>query len=270
MSSEWNQTCLVCGVKTKSNCSKCLQAGVDNFFCGADHQRLVWPVHRLVCGPGKAKPFQWPLLTQDEADEAIKHMHESTRKLTSMSGHRWTVAKALQQSAGVQEDRAESAIRDVTVGRPSHRLPVEDQQRVLLVVRAHEYLRLAGLGDPLRPRTTTPHSILNDLAHHDLNVARDGPFWSPDRDEPWCNKYRHQMLVLFALAGKGRESLPRDSPAELQTYISSAYMRAADFFKTTIAPSKPEVAAHLLKEFAPAFKLATELRAKAAAPSGAV
>ncbi|BGP39500.1 hypothetical protein JCM10450v2_003466 [Rhodotorula kratochvilovae] len=32
---------------------------------------MVWPVHKLVCGSGKAKPVTWPGLTAQEADEAI-------------------------------------------------------------------------------------------------------------------------------------------------------------------------------------------------------
>jgi len=41
MSSEWDQTCLVCGVKTENRCSRCAKAGIDISFCSQDHQALV-------------------------------------------------------------------------------------------------------------------------------------------------------------------------------------------------------------------------------------
>ncbi|GAA5914374.1 hypothetical protein JCM8208_002828, partial [Rhodotorula glutinis] len=46
------QPCEVCGVETTQRCSSCLEAGIDLFFCGKDHQKLVWPAHKTVCGPG--------------------------------------------------------------------------------------------------------------------------------------------------------------------------------------------------------------------------
>lgn len=47
-------------------------------------------------------------------------------------------------------------------------------------------------------------------------------------------------------------------------------MRAAEFTGTTVAASKPELAAHLLEQFRPVVTLAAEQRAKAAALGMAV
>ena len=55
----------------------------------------VWKAHRRVCGPGKANPFTWPLLSQLEADEIVKHMHESTGMLKDGQLGPSTVAEAL-------------------------------------------------------------------------------------------------------------------------------------------------------------------------------
>ncbi|BGP47599.1 hypothetical protein JCM10450v2_003464 [Rhodotorula kratochvilovae] len=73
MASQDLQPCLVCGEKTKNRCSACQAAGIDLFFCSREHQKLVWPVHKLVCGPGKANPFLWPALSQQEVDEILSN-----------------------------------------------------------------------------------------------------------------------------------------------------------------------------------------------------
>ncbi|BGP69966.1 MYND-type domain-containing protein [Rhodotorula toruloides] len=63
--------CLVCGTQTKNRCSACATAGIDLFFCSPEHQKLVWHVHRLFCGPGKADPWRWPPLSPAEVDAAL-------------------------------------------------------------------------------------------------------------------------------------------------------------------------------------------------------
>ncbi|TNY22464.1 hypothetical protein DMC30DRAFT_145490 [Rhodotorula diobovata] len=100
MTTEWDKTCLVCGTKTRNRCSDCAKAGIDLFFCSHEHQKLVWKAHRLVCGPGKANPFMWPLLTEDESREVLAHMHESTADLGES-----TVAHAVETLIGVAPEQ---------------------------------------------------------------------------------------------------------------------------------------------------------------------
>ncbi|GAA5909813.1 hypothetical protein JCM6882_002683 [Rhodosporidiobolus microsporus] len=63
--------CCVCGEGTTTRCGSCAEAGFDLFFCSKEHQKLIWPHHKRVCGP-RSNPFIWPGLTQDEAEEAKK------------------------------------------------------------------------------------------------------------------------------------------------------------------------------------------------------
>ncbi|GAA6041053.1 hypothetical protein JCM8097_004692 [Rhodosporidiobolus ruineniae] len=63
--------CLVCGEETASRCEACRQAGIDLFFCSREHQKLLWPVHKKVCGPGKANPSTWPALSTQEQEEVV-------------------------------------------------------------------------------------------------------------------------------------------------------------------------------------------------------
>ncbi|GAA5915114.1 zinc finger MYND domain-containing protein [Sporobolomyces salmoneus] len=60
--------CVVCGKETAVGCSVCKRAGLDwMYFCSVEHQRLIWHVHKRVCGKN---PFEWPPLTEEEAKEA--------------------------------------------------------------------------------------------------------------------------------------------------------------------------------------------------------
>ncbi|GAA6014624.1 hypothetical protein JCM11491_000174 [Sporobolomyces phaffii] len=61
--------CVVCGKACRQGCSTCSRAGLDwMYFCSVDHQKLIWPVHKRVCG---ANPFRWPTLTDEEAAEIL-------------------------------------------------------------------------------------------------------------------------------------------------------------------------------------------------------
>ncbi|GAA5905074.1 hypothetical protein JCM6882_002433 [Rhodosporidiobolus microsporus] len=53
-----------------------------------EHQKLIWPTHKLVCGPGKANPFLWPDLSQSELDAATKLLELPLEKQLSVEGCR--------------------------------------------------------------------------------------------------------------------------------------------------------------------------------------
>ncbi|GAA6043815.1 hypothetical protein JCM8097_002062 [Rhodosporidiobolus ruineniae] len=76
MSQSTSGPCLVCGEETTSRCGACRQARIDLFFCLREHQKLLWPVHKKVCGPGKANPFTWPGFSNSEASEIEQHLHD--------------------------------------------------------------------------------------------------------------------------------------------------------------------------------------------------
>ncbi|KPV75216.1 uncharacterized protein RHOBADRAFT_43705 [Rhodotorula graminis WP1] len=75
MSTPQPQPCVVRGAQTKNRCSACARAGVDLFFCSTAHQQLVWKVHRMVCGPDKAKPLMPPPLEEDELPAIFDALH---------------------------------------------------------------------------------------------------------------------------------------------------------------------------------------------------
>ncbi|GAA5987479.1 hypothetical protein JCM10908_001972 [Rhodotorula pacifica] len=84
--------CLVCGASTSTRCSSCAsKSGFDLFFRSKEHQKLAWPVHRLVCGD-RAHPFRLPPFSQEEAELLIFRlfakckfkMHESAQDMLRM------------------------------------------------------------------------------------------------------------------------------------------------------------------------------------------
>ncbi|GAA5858426.1 hypothetical protein JCM9279_005563 [Rhodotorula babjevae] len=64
------QPCEVCGTSTRRCCAACRAAGLNIFFCSKAHQKLVWPAHKPVCGPGKAFPMAVLPLTDLELKAA--------------------------------------------------------------------------------------------------------------------------------------------------------------------------------------------------------
>ncbi|BGO91118.1 hypothetical protein NBRC10512_005788 [Rhodotorula toruloides] len=68
--------CMVCGKETQNRCSKCADAGIDLFFCSPEHQKLVWPGHRIFCG-SQAFPVSFPLLSKAEVASIVGNLDKT-------------------------------------------------------------------------------------------------------------------------------------------------------------------------------------------------
>jgi len=238
----------------------------------------VWSIHKCVCGPGKANPFVWPLLSVDEAREAIEHMHESTGLLTRCPPERNTVAKALQDDMGIPSSqvpvrprssrgrlRLVPAVRQacrstadspcshpqlmidgVTAGRfPISAANFMRQQLLVATVRMLEHARRASLPtsvetlDTFRQRKLT--SVWGAASDWDVNGAfDDSTTWEEHGTEPWRAKARHYVLMIrLVLLLCGRRS-------ELEASLAAHRARLADYVRTAVAASSPKLAAELL------------------------
>ncbi|GAA6019572.1 hypothetical protein JCM11491_001341 [Sporobolomyces phaffii] len=72
--------CVVCGTTCWTRCSQCTASGLDwMYFCSREHQKLVWCVHRRVCGQ-HAKLFVWPKLSPAEVAQASQAGRLRVRK----------------------------------------------------------------------------------------------------------------------------------------------------------------------------------------------
>ncbi|GAA5887832.1 hypothetical protein JCM6882_000769 [Rhodosporidiobolus microsporus] len=77
MANDKEDKCWICGKMTINACSACRESGIEISFCSTEHQKLAWPIHKHVCGPGRAKPFLWPPMLPDEVEEMIEHRGKS-------------------------------------------------------------------------------------------------------------------------------------------------------------------------------------------------
>ncbi|BGP07572.1 hypothetical protein NBRC10512_005765 [Rhodotorula toruloides] len=107
-------TCIVCGKKSESRCQPCGKAGVEVYFCGAEHQRAIWPVHKFFCGP-KACPLVWPDLTTAEADAAWKQRtwcDDSSEAIHYED--RIPITSAFKQIIGIEENELQNVLQSLT------------------------------------------------------------------------------------------------------------------------------------------------------------
>ncbi|BGP47613.1 hypothetical protein JCM10450v2_003478 [Rhodotorula kratochvilovae] len=223
--------CLVCGEETKNRCSACQKAGIDLFFCSTEHQKLVWFAHMLVCGPGKANPFTWPLLTTAEAEDAIAH------KATPTPGH----GLNLMQIFEVPSDALNRMLRELAdpAGR---RQPWSFEQMVIGVVRMQAAAR--------RYRgNRNPSSVDLLSGSRQTDVLHIASQWAARIDtklieDPTPVHTRtmllHRVVVAFALlrSGYGEPANPAAEP-----FVVGALERVADAIEVDCTPYNPTQAA---------------------------
>ncbi|BGO91089.1 hypothetical protein NBRC10512_005819 [Rhodotorula toruloides] len=179
--------CLVCGKETKNRCSSCAKAGIDLFFCSPEHQKLVWHVHRLFCGPGKANPWRWPLLSPDEVQAAI-----ATLDLVSVThSESKTLADQLLRIYNEPRERLPDIIRSLS--GPTG-LPLDYETSALACVRMHaHFVRGNNLKNDGILKPSPPLEILTSLRLSSfLYCFRDDP-------PPWVTGYLHRLSIFVAL-----------------------------------------------------------------------
>ncbi|GAA5990913.1 hypothetical protein JCM10908_000079 [Rhodotorula pacifica] len=77
MTSNPPKLCVVCAKAATQRCSECVKAVFSLYVCSKEHQKLIWPFHKHLCGPGKAIPFKHPALADHELDILMSHLDAS-------------------------------------------------------------------------------------------------------------------------------------------------------------------------------------------------
>ncbi|GAA5938591.1 hypothetical protein JCM3775_002167 [Rhodotorula graminis] len=238
------QPCEVCGVETTRRCSACVKAGISLFFCGKDHQKLIWPAHKTVCGPGKAHPFMVEPLSDEEVawvrgelgttslasgvtlSQELVDLSQSDRSAKSilgeLTGNTYLTSKIRKENLIVQW------IRAVYVGQKHARLnsPSKmDLQRVF----ADKPNRLPAF------MTTQPSASILRRIYAKLEALYIGV----EVDEStWFSLVQHKALIMSYLL---QVSVVRGHPDELQSYWELCCSRMYAWIRAGAGSNDPRI-----------------------------
>ncbi|GAA6044166.1 hypothetical protein JCM8097_003732 [Rhodosporidiobolus ruineniae] len=245
MSLKTTQECWVCGKATAERCSACAKEGIDIFFCSAEHQKLVWPVHKLFCGPGRAKPFILPLFTEDEANDMLGRLDEPFDDVDGITGGGGTTT--LKQALLTQQPfdsrfitmwfRLYSAIGTGSRNYARNRGP----QFHLALARLADFHRLS------RPKPSPSHGPLSPAQYALAQVSRmvvldlHSIYCGPNEPLPrfsWLTHLLHRAAFYFFLAAQRAENA-QSTHQVLEDYAKG---QLAEVIKNEVGPAHPAVA----------------------------
>ncbi|BGP16696.1 hypothetical protein JCM10213v2_004698 [Rhodosporidiobolus nylandii] len=176
------EACWVCGKVTANRCSACEAQGMSIFFCSREHQKLIWPVHKLVCG-SSSNPIAYPLLTVEESQQAKAHAYEAVR------------VEGKDASLALHLSRLRCTVNHLArVTRGAHDvMPASQQQRLLRLIRASEDIRLSYTGRTAgvpAERRAMQRVVFTLDAHLDTAVV---PY------PAWSSELEHRALTFVYL-----------------------------------------------------------------------
>ncbi|BGO96444.1 Proteophosphoglycan ppg4 [Rhodotorula toruloides ATCC 204091] len=191
-------TCIMCGKKSESRCQPCGKAGVEVYFCGAEYQRAIWPVHKFFCGP-KACPLVWPDLTAAEADAAWKQRtwYDDSSEAIHYEDH-IPITSAFKQIIGIEENELQNVLQSLT-GK-GEMTPTVAARRQALV----KWVRLALFNHTLMQNQQSAKMYGNNMImlHGILSVfSTAGLLYLPDA--PWISEIVARIMGLNFKAGQG-------------------------------------------------------------------
>ncbi|GAA5887834.1 hypothetical protein JCM6882_000770 [Rhodosporidiobolus microsporus] len=216
MTDKRTEPCWICGTPTSTRCQACGTAGIDIFFCSKEHQKLVWAVHKLVCGPGKASPFLWPLLSQEEADDIFANLdypfplddpETSARKQTSLVER---VAAISDPPLG--REHTLSLLRGATDETKWSNIPVLVGQEFLIRIRVAQFMRLSYPFVSSSPRANS--RLRSAVVFCSTMLAYHIPLEEPQHilqgipvstRPAWWSKVAHRTLLAGYLSMGGRK-----------------------------------------------------------------
>ncbi|KAJ8294860.1 hypothetical protein OF846_001935 [Rhodotorula toruloides] len=178
--------CVVCGQATTNRCSKCAKVEHHLAFCSPEHQRLVWPTHRRLCGRDLDSGIHSPWLSRKEAEEAVAHFdHE----VPGWSNDVESIAQWLRKLLG--RPVTQEILQDFTEGN-KHPLDFSAAQDALGAIREVEFGRkTAGLELDDAFRDCDVFTIVNHVWSTVQPLA-------PSK-ELWFGGWIHRLAILLHL-----------------------------------------------------------------------
>ncbi|GAA6010669.1 hypothetical protein JCM10207_007795 [Rhodosporidiobolus poonsookiae] len=160
--------CLMCGAETTQRCSACAAAELDLFFCSTEHQKLLWPVHRDVCG-ANSNPFRWPLLSNDEVDDASKNLTVAQSGEASLQGFMSMIGAPPSISPSFLKfgvTKLLSGVRSSEFHRLRSVAPAQTEQRLVLGRRVYALRLCSALYEWMQLVGHETKSWFRPLLHH--------------------------------------------------------------------------------------------------------
>ncbi|GAA5969011.1 hypothetical protein JCM11641_000808 [Rhodosporidiobolus odoratus] len=243
--------CWVCGKKTAQRCGGCVQPDFSLFLCSKDHQKLIWPVHKLVCGD-RAWPFRWPLLTPKEAADAkanLAYKFPDNKVLT--------LSEILKELFKFDEDHHERVVDFLTQAQGSEQHPeLPEERRLPYSVRSLEQIRLRSKAEFFAPTQIIRFChVMGDF------------FESPTRDIPdqprprWSSHALHLLFVGTAIQrAKSLNKNPSET-ADFVLYEITASHRLEQYLTREVMPINEQAAKGYLgviEKSSKTFKIPTE------------
>ncbi|TKA51987.1 hypothetical protein B0A53_05071 [Rhodotorula sp. CCFEE 5036] len=188
--------CLVCGKTSILRCSACAQKSkIDLYFCSAEHQKLIWPFHRLVCGD-RSHPFKLPPFSKEEAKVTFARTVDLPESAQD-AGHQIYLQRLMkidQYSRDELKDRIDSLI-GVETPMLDHRYPTRSLKGAVLALRGIRLLNSSWHSDvPAKSASLgfleTFYAFYNQLTAAGHDVADDSR---------WYSEYCHRVSVQLAL-----------------------------------------------------------------------
>ncbi|GAA5887846.1 hypothetical protein JCM6882_000774 [Rhodosporidiobolus microsporus] len=256
------QECWVCGKATTTRCGPCGAAGVDIFFCSRDHQKRVWPMHKLVCGPGKASPFVWPHLSQKESDYACDRLWEliPSEPLAGLD-----IGSLLWKFVELKPEEIVPFIKMHTVGGDNSAFPwwdARDSDTVFTLIRTaiHSFGSFKLL-DPTCAEPCAPLSFAHDLWMQALCGVKLGD----TRYTPWITVFLHRLLLFCTLMSTPTAPGPTTPISEAWDVVTHTYEVLCSLAEEKDAPVDPKFARQFKKVVSEDYELVRAIHLSGAA-----
>ncbi|GAA5824141.1 hypothetical protein JCM5353_006158 [Sporobolomyces roseus] len=250
--------CVVCGKESSTRCSSCAKGGVDwMFFCSQDHQKLIWSVHKRVCGGS----FKWPALKSKERDEMIALSTKPYRRPNGMTT--WLqqlrenvfdkgVNPKVQRVFGGDAKLFEMITQNIVEagGRPVDQALVYEFRATAFSIKVHsepflehltytDYLNLTQ-ADPLGFPAYSQRSWFEHLEERRL--------------AQWYSELQHRLLVLIALLVVCKTAAENDDQVgvrEQTPLFVFAFNKVCEFTRGPLAGIDPPFSVVTLEAYLP-------------------
>ncbi|GAA5964532.1 hypothetical protein JCM3765_005224 [Sporobolomyces pararoseus] len=251
--------CVVCGKESVTRCSACAKNGTPwMYFCGREHQKLIWTTHKRVCGVN-SNPFRWPRMTKaewSEAQENFRWAFDIVRKDEEDWG-KLNKTEFMKQFIRIRGLHPYSAFMLEDEEVPREMKPYEQSglaaaiRNVVSYIRESRkaYNRESGKEWTMTDISADPWGqVSRTIGYHDYHRR-------PTNREPpsWCHFLGHRVLIHYTVLGtyyKDFSAFPTLEPT--LRYTQQKTLQCAEETVASIMPHVSEnIHITLLQEFSP-------------------